>query len=109
MEYEYPDTIQIGGHEYKIEFQPIASTSHDSSWVGDHFGRQCKITVATNTAKGEPNALSYIEQTFIHELLHAINTVYNNDRCDEASIELLAQGLLQVLNQLDLHLVKIKE
>jgi hypothetical protein len=97
-------TIQIGGHQYKVSFNNAYSTNDDSVNIGDHCPVKLEIRLATQSADGVARQLSVMEATFIHELLHAISTVYDCD-LEEENIEPLAEGLYQVLKQFGLKMI----
>ena len=39
-----------------------------------------------------------IEETFLHEVIHSVDLIYNGGRLKEETVRQLAQGLYQVLN-----------
>ncbi len=110
MEYEYPKEIQIGGHTYRIELVEGYHTSDTANYVADSAQGDCLIRVAVQTTTGEPVSTSTLNLRLLHELIEQINVVYvvelGEDSEKENKVERLAQGLLQVLEQLGIHLIK---
>lgn len=97
-------TIQIGGHKYKVTLTEAYSTTDDEMRVGDHCPVTLAIRLATQTADGGRRELSVLEASLLHELLHAIDAVYDCDLTED-SIEPLAEGLYQVLKQFGLKMI----
>ncbi len=107
MEYKYPKEIQIGGHFYKLILKDAATVDENGHNCGDSCQSNLEIRAATKLMDGTPRALSAIEITFWHEILHQIDRIYARDKeLEEGDIERLAQGLYQILNQLDFHIIR---
>ncbi len=67
----------------------------------DGFGRRADIDYKRLTIHINPEKrLSVKCEGLLHELLHAISTIYANDQLEENEIESLAEGLWQVFEQL---------
>ena len=97
-----PEKLKIGGHEYKVKTGYVFRERHDL--CGQHDSAQCVIRLSDRDCSGNPVAEGFEAQVFLHEILHAVNTVYNGGAdTPEATIEALSQGLFQVLrdNRLD--------
>ena len=91
-----PRQIDIGGHTYTIEFDD--SLDVDQSLWGKHSNRQLRIQIYPNL---KPSNLTVC---LIHELLHAIDTIYNDRKLDETVINGLSEGLNQVFKGLGIEL-----
>lgn len=92
MDIRVPRRLQIGGHIYSIEYNDeIERTNH---FWGTHDHRALKIEIY-------PNIRSTVKaSTLIHEVLHAISTVYSQDQMEEDKVQSLAEGILQVMGEL---------
>ena len=89
-----PKKVKVGGHWYKVHIGYIFKERFDRS--GDTDSDIKEIRIAKETL-GVPLPKSQVEQVFIHEILHAIDWVYNSDELEEKQIKRLAEGLYQVL------------
>jgi hypothetical protein len=105
--YLFPNSIQIGGHTFKIELLNQTSTDDTHQYVGDSCLGTLKIRATTLLSDNSPKSLSNIEETLWHEILHQIAKIYVSE-LDEDTVDRLAQGLYQVFNQLDWHIIKEK-
>lgn len=90
-----PKTLKVGGITYKIEKKRILS-KEDAKFSAVAKHRQALIKIALNY-EGEAYDIQKIEECFIHEVLHCIDSVYNNQKLDEDTIDRISQGLYQVL------------
>jgi hypothetical protein len=97
-------TIQIGGHKYKVTLTEAYSVSSDEMRIGDHCPVTLEVRVATQTADGGKRELSVLEATYLHEILHAVDAVYDCELTED-NIEPLAEGLYQVLKQFGLKMI----
>lgn len=90
--------IKIAGYSYRIchgsEYDEQLENA--SSW-GRCIGKSREIWLYSKISQQE------LDNTIIHEVMHAINNVFNADEIKEQEIEKLATGLHQVLDQLDIH------
>lgn len=99
-EINIPASIKIGGFDYRIE----KSESHnkelqeDNCW-GEHSEKQRRIWFDSSASPQQ------ISQTFIHEIIHAVDAVYQGRKLTEDSIHAVANGLLQVLEQLGIRFI----
>jgi hypothetical protein len=105
MNYKHPKTFQIGSHTLNIKFMEASATDNTNDHVATCNTQRCVVTIATKTSNGEDRALSYIEQSLMHEIVHSINTIFESG-LDEANVERIAQGLTQVLSSVGIHLVE---
>lgn len=89
-----PKKIKVAGHIYKVKWDDrglvkerlIGSTNNDFKEI-----RLCK-----HYKSKRARVKSEIEETFIHEVLHAIDKNYNNSSLTEKALNRLSQGLYQV-------------
>jgi hypothetical protein len=81
-----PEKIKVGAHTYTVQ-----RDWEDTQYVGqaDH----AKLTI--RLGKGEQ---SKMEATFLHELLHCVDTTYPGEKLLEKDIDRLGEGLYQTLN-----------
>jgi len=99
-----PETIEIGGYDFKIIFQDIvARDSHSVAGICDRTNLEIRIATKHDAGGDLPD--QYIPQSLIHELLHAIDYTYNNNGIlnsdeGEATISRISQGVYQVLKKL---------
>jgi ssRNA-specific RNase YbeY (16S rRNA maturation enzyme) len=98
-----PESLKIGGFLIKI-FYPTEQISFKNE-KGEDALADGKLLISTgeihiankSTKENDIYTEDYIGEIFIHEILHAINYVYNSDSLPEDEIERLSQGLYQVL------------
>lgn len=91
-----PKKIKVAGHYYKIIIDDeslskeniVGNISNDFKEI-----RLCKYYKSSKRAR----ARSEIEETLVHEILHAIDNHYNNNSLTEKVINRLSNGLYQVL------------
>ncbi len=110
MKYKYPETIQIGGHAIKIILIDGNSVTCSAQHYADLYLPKSEIRVTTKCPDGKDRALDYINECLLHELVEAINEIYvvnlGEGSEKENKIDSLAQGLLQIFNQLGIQLIK---
>jgi len=99
--------IQIGGHIYDVELCNSPAVSQQGH-QGDSHSQAMSIRVATTLIDGGDRNISDVEEILLHELLHQINIVWGCD-IDETNIDRMAQGLLQVLKQFNVKMVKVAD
>jgi len=93
---EIPKVLKVGGIKYKIERKRTLDRGENKySAVAKH--RQAIIRIAFFDNEGEPYDQQKIEECFMHELLHCVDDVYNNQKLKEDMVDRLSQGLYQVL------------
>ncbi|MBU2052428.1 hypothetical protein KKH13_04465 [Patescibacteria group bacterium] len=95
MTIEIPDTVKIGGFDFKVVQDEATNVElrANSCW-GDYSAPLKRIRLQTDTL---PQECSHV---FLHEVIHAINGVYLSYSLQEAEITGLSNGLFQVLDQL---------
>ena len=91
-----PKTLKVGGIVYKIiEKKMLDGEESKFSGVAKH--RQAEIKIALSDNEGMPYDRQKYEECFMHELLHCVDDIYNNQAIEEKMIDRLSQGLYQVL------------
>jgi len=91
-----PKQIKVGGHTYKVIFPYRFKERTDIYGQCDDALKNIKIS--QDDGNGNPLSVSQKEQIFIHEVLHAVDWVYNAHKMDEETVQRLSEGLYQVLN-----------
>ena len=103
--YKYPKEIHLGAHTYTITLLNQCGVDDYGKNVGDCDNQKYEIRVATLCSDGKQRALSYLEETLVHEFVHTVNEVYSCE-LDEKNIDRMGQGLAQILNSIGVYLVK---
>ena len=87
-----PKKIEVAGITYRTVFN--AQDVGERGRVGEacHLSGQIKLGY---TPSGRVLAANYI-----HEVLHAVNVCYNAAKLDEETVDRLANGLHQVIEQI---------
>ena len=65
--------------------------------MGQAVHNQNIIRLGKLDPQGQEYHIQKIEECFIHEMLHAIDCIYNSNKMEEDVINRLSQGLYQVL------------
>lgn len=90
-----PKKVKIGGHIYKVDEDYKFIERSDLQGLCDHYQRAIFITpFDTNGSKRERTG---IEETFIHELIHCVDEIYNGKKLEEETVKRISEGLYQVL------------
>ena len=89
-----PESVTVGGKTFRV-ICPYQFT--ETELVGQVCNAVNEIRIADRTVSGLERTRENIEEVFIHELLHAVDAVYNANALDEATIERIGQGLYQAL------------
>jgi len=95
---DIPKTIQIGGRVYTVVFPHRFAELKNNIGFIDHAQMTIylsDIDVAGHTVPDVTNL-----HAFLHEILHGIDYVFNNNELPEDMVARLAEGLLQVFLQL---------
>jgi hypothetical protein len=87
--------LKIGGHIYKVLCPYVFKESNNLRGQCDSDLNELRLK--DTDSGGNLLAESSLEASFVHEIIHAIDVVYNNDSLNDDVVERLAQGLLQVL------------
>ena len=91
-----PQKIKVAGHYYKVIFDDKQlSKEHIVGRINNDF-KEIQLCKHYNSKRAR--AKSEIEETFFHEILHAIDRHYNNGSLSEKAVDSLANGLYQVFN-----------
>jgi len=101
----FPKSIKVGGKTYTIRYPYIFKERTDIGGQACHYTNE--IRIADTTSGGEGIKDINIVASFIHEMLHCVDVVYNAGALDEATVERLGEGLLQVLA--DNNLLNLKQ
>ena len=87
-----PEFIKVGGHTYEIIID-------EDLWFNEgHHG-----TTNYSTQKIRLSTQGHVEvrgTTFLHEILHVIDRVLNLNSLDERTVDILSEGLFQVLSEM---------
>ena len=101
---QIPKKVKVAGHTYKVVWD--TKRLCDEGLVGETDHNQDIIYMTTQFPGGQDRAESEIEETLIHEILHAVDVNYNNHTLEEKEVVRLATGLHQVFK--DMKLLKNK-
>jgi hypothetical protein len=99
---EFPKTIKIGGHDYKVLFPYSFKERSDFNGQADNEINEIRVCGVDGCGNQRPE--SCIAVTMIHEILHSISHVSgmrvlnSGSKEDEQIIEMMANGLYQVLH-----------
>lgn len=85
------NTIKIGGYRFKIEH-----ITPSDNLAGEIDFMDYTIRISSN-CMGKELDNQKREGTLIHEILHGVDEVYNNNALSEEMIDRLGEGLYQVL------------
>ena len=87
-----PKSIKIVGHTYQVVFD-------EHLWHRDnvHGNVMWSTQIISLDPYGHPQV---IEQTFIHEVMHAIDKHVNNKALTEDEVDSMSEGWQQVLNDM---------
>ena len=91
-----PNKLKVGGfyykiiknHKFPVKNELIGETSH------------CELEIRLSAEyrnEGTKYAPEKIEEAFIHEVIHTIDSVYNRQDLGEDTVDKLSQGLYQVI------------
>jgi len=83
-------TIQIGGHEITVIVKESIIDEGGNTLCGIYREREGVILISKQAG-------AMMAETLIHEVMHAVDTIYNNGKLDEDTIDALSQGWLQIL------------
>lgn len=98
MKIKIPESIKIGGHTYKVLYQPNLARVE---------GRQGRIMYPIQEIVLYPDLHSdALSQGFIHELMHGIDRHYLGETLEERVVEVLSEGIFQVLLDMGIQFVK---
>ena len=90
-----PRKIKVGGHNYRV----ILNYEFKNNKLLGECSPTCEeLRIASHSSNGDILPRSMIEAIFLHELLHAIDYVYNSESLKEKEVDSLAEGIFQVFN-----------
>lgn len=90
-----PKQLKVGGHVFKVWEKYRFQDRSDRCGQSEIDELRIKITHMTQNGTLRPR--SQIEQTFIHEMLHCVDGIYNNHKLTEDDVSRISEGLYQVL------------
>ena len=90
-----PKEVKVGGFWYKVIYPYVFTERGDLKAMVDPTRHEIRFA-AVDTG-GDEYTEESLTESFIHELLHCIDIIYNNDALGESAVERLGQGLYQVL------------
>ena len=97
-----PKTIKIGGFTYKITLDDERATKElDSDGAWGKLYADMRVIHISRAAEGEQ-----FDNTFLHEIIHAINNIYCNKDMGEKLTTDIANGLHQVFEQLGIRFAR---
>ncbi len=103
MKYEVkiPKRLKIGGFDYRVrtDKRTAGELDAEAKW-GSHRPTTRELLVGTTASPQQ------ISATFIHECLHAVDSVYADYSLSEAQTRSLSGGLHQILEELKVRFVK---
>lgn len=88
-----PSKVKIGPHKYSVSLNKEADG--DNTYMGTTNNNLCKISVRLEL-DGEKVPESQVTETFLHEILHVIDLLYDLD-LKENQIGALAVGILTII------------
>lgn len=94
-----PDKVKVGGYWYEIRKGYQFTEQADLLGQADHDGLVIRLSDKDATGRDMPEQKK--EEVFIHEILHCIDAVYNSAKLDEEIVERIAEGLYQVLKDME--------
>ncbi len=103
IEIKIPKKLKVGGFDYSLEM----SEYHDrelwdaENW-GEHSVKLRRIRISTGCS------VQQFSETFWHEIIHAVDTVYQGSKLSNDEVAALSNGLFQVLEQLGVRIVQRK-
>jgi hypothetical protein len=103
-----PATVKIGGREYRVDF-PYTFIDTQRPLYGLHDPGGQTIKIGQKDEFGVNRHPQSILHTYFHEIIHAIDNVYNGGKLTawehgEDTVDQLAEGLLQFLQDNEVEL-----
>jgi len=95
-----PKSIKIAGHNYKVIYPYDFIRNYK---LGSFSPSRQEIRITDLTRNGSKRHKEQIMNTFCHEILHAIESEYVIECLKERDVELLSNGLYQVLRDNNLN------
>jgi hypothetical protein len=103
MKYEVtiPKKLKIGGFDYSIEM----NDRYNQELRSNHNQGECSHTIKRITIISELSP-QQMNETFLHELVHAVDGVYCNYKLTEDEVAQLGNGFLQIFEQMGIRFVR---
>lgn len=98
MKSRIPKTITVGGYEYKIKYPYIFKQSDIQ--VGIHEPNTQTIKISKFVRNQERHWVKILD-TLIHEIVHAVDCIYNAGLLEEFEVEAVGYYLLQIIRDND--------
>lgn len=89
-----PKQIKVGAHIYTVDESYTFTERFDRA--GDCDGEKKHIRLMPHDGFSKVAKSSH-QLSFLHEMIHAVDQVYNGNDLKEETVERLSQGLYQVL------------
>jgi len=93
----FPDHVKVAGHKLEIRDVEEIFDRKAGYGIGSFYKNAGYIEIAQKNGNEDvlPESIRYA--TLIHEILHAVNYFNNFDRMNEQQIDIMSQGLFQVI------------
>ena len=107
---EIPRKLKIGGRAYKVLY-PYTFEGTTSPLYGLHDAVGQTIKLAKKDEYGANRNKESIYHTFLHEVIHAVDNVFNGGRLTawekgEETIDSIAEGIMQLIVSGDIGRIK---
>ncbi len=83
-------TIQLGGHTIEVVLVDVLFDEEQKIELGCY--KECENTIYISKTAGTRKS-----QALLHEIVHAIDDIFNNGHMDEDTVDAIAQGFYQLL------------
>ena len=102
--YGIPETLKVGAVTYKIIFP--YTFNEDSSYIGLHEFDTLTIKLGIMSPSHQSAMLpkQRIQESLIHEMIHAIETIFCDSLFTEEEVERLSMAWHSILTENDLHI-----
>ena len=87
-----PKSIKVGGRIYSIEF--VKNLWRVSGYKGHIIFDTQQIEIDSDNGKADTSTI------FLHETIHAIDKIWGNNDMSESQVNMIAEGLYQVLSDM---------
>ena len=98
MEIKIPEEIKVGAHTYKVVFRE--DLDRNERWRGTSCHSSLKIEI-DSYEEG-----TRLASTFLHEVLHCADKVYNRGDMPEDTIDAIGVGLTQIFKSMGINFVR---
>ena len=92
MRFKIPSTFQVGGTDYKVTSKKNLAADRSRYGETAYFSREIHLDPELSSQERE--------STFIHEVAHVVEDTYAC-RLSESQVKRMAEGIYQVLRQLE--------